>query len=126
MDRLYRVIDGRGPRYVIERGGGCWYGLKGDIYTGYEAGPQLDPEDVSAARLLPPVIPSKIVAVGLNYRDHAKEMEKTLPDEPLIFLKPSTAVVGPSDAIVLPVGAGRVDHEAEPVSYTHLTLPTKA
>jgi 2-keto-4-pentenoate hydratase/2-oxohepta-3-ene-1,7-dioic acid hydratase in catechol pathway len=51
--------------------------------------------------------------VGLNYRDHAAEQGKPLPAEPLIFLKPSTAVVGPGDPIRLPPGAGRVDHEAE-------------
>ena len=109
MDRLYRMEMGGRQCYVIERSGN-WFELEGDIYAGYEAGQSVD---VSAARVLPPVMPSKIVAVGLNYRDHAKEMGKTLPDEPLIFLKPSTAVIGPSDAIVLPNGAGRVDHEAE-------------
>jgi len=117
MDRLYRVERRRSTPtstrcYVIERSN-CWYELKGDIFTGYEVGSQLDAEEVSVAEVLPPVMPSKIVAVGLNYRDHAKEMNKTLPDEPLIFLKPSTAVVGPLDEIILPVGAGRVDHEAE-------------
>jgi len=112
MDRLYRVEMAGAECYVIERSD-CWYELKGDIYAGYEAGLQLDAEEVSAANVLPPVMPSKIVAVGLNYRDHAKEMGKTLPDEPLIFLKPSTAVIGPLDAIVLPAAAGRVDHEAE-------------
>ena len=109
MDRLYRMEMGAHQCYVIERSGN-WFELEGDIYADYEAGQSVD---VSAARVLPPVMPSKIVAVGLNYRDHAKEMGKTLPDEPLIFLKPSTAVIGPSDAIVLPNGAGRVDHEAE-------------
>ena len=99
MDRLYRVEMAGAARYVIERSD-FWYELKGDIYAGYEAGLQLDAEEVSAARVLAPVMPSKIVAVGLNYRDHAKEMGKKLPDEPLIFLKPSTAVIGPLDAIV--------------------------
>jgi len=111
-DRLYRVEMAGAARYVIERSD-CWYELKGDIYAGYEAGLQLDAEEVSAANMLPPVMPSKIVAVGLNYRDHAKEMGKKLPDEPLIFLKPSTAVIGPLDPIVLSAAAGRVDHEAE-------------
>jgi 2-keto-4-pentenoate hydratase/2-oxohepta-3-ene-1,7-dioic acid hydratase in catechol pathway len=59
------------------------------------------------------VVPSKIVAVGLNYKDHAAEMNKALPEEPLIFLKPSTSVVGPGEPIVIPAGAGRVDYEAE-------------
>ena len=68
---------------------------------------------VTPSRVLPPVVPSKIVAIGLNYRDHAAEMGKPLPAEPLMFLKPSTAAVGPDAEIVLPPGAGRVDHEAE-------------
>ncbi|MBI4253936.1 MAG: fumarylacetoacetate hydrolase family protein, partial [Candidatus Rokubacteria bacterium] len=63
--------------------------------------------------LLAPVVPSKIVAVGLNYRDHAKEMGRPLPDEPRIFLKPPTALVGPDDPIVYPACSTRVDHEAE-------------
>jgi 2-keto-4-pentenoate hydratase/2-oxohepta-3-ene-1,7-dioic acid hydratase in catechol pathway len=58
-------------------------------------------------------MPSKIVAVGLNYKDHAAEMNKALPEEPLIFLKPSTAVIGTGVPIVIPSGAGRVDYEAE-------------
>ena len=48
-------------------------------------------------RLLAPVVPSKIVAIGLNYKDHAAEMNKPLPAEPLMFIKPSTAVIGPDD-----------------------------
>ena len=63
--------------------------------------------------LLVPVVPSKIVAVGLNYRDHAKEMNLPIPEEPRIFLKPATAVIGPGDPIVYPPQSARVDHEAE-------------
>jgi 2-keto-4-pentenoate hydratase/2-oxohepta-3-ene-1,7-dioic acid hydratase in catechol pathway len=63
--------------------------------------------------LLPLVRPSKIICVGLNYRDHAAELGMPLPEEPVIFLKPPTSVIGPGEAIVLPAGAGRVDHEAE-------------
>jgi len=64
-------------------------------------------------RLLAPVIPSKIVAVGRNYADHAAEMGGEVPEEPVIFLKPSTAVIGPDDPIPYPGIAGRVDPEAE-------------
>ena len=65
-------------------------------------------------RLLAPVLPSKIVAIGRNYAEHAKELGNEVPAEPLIFLKPSTAVVGPGDAIIRPVGlAERVDFEGE-------------
>ena len=65
------------------------------------------------ARLLAPVEPSKIVCVGLNYKDHAAEQNKPLPAEPLLFIKPSTAVIGPGAPIEVPLWAGRVDHEAE-------------
>ncbi|RMG61167.1 MAG: FAA hydrolase family protein [Deltaproteobacteria bacterium] len=64
-------------------------------------------------KILPPVEPTKIVGVGLNYRDHAKEMGKKIPDEPLIFLKPTSAIIGHGDSIVLPRMSGRVDYEAE-------------
>jgi 2-keto-4-pentenoate hydratase/2-oxohepta-3-ene-1,7-dioic acid hydratase in catechol pathway len=65
------------------------------------------------ARLLAPVLPSKVVAVGRNYADHAREMGGEVPADPVIFLKPSTSVVGPDDAIVRPGWAGRVDYEGE-------------
>jgi len=58
-------------------------------------------------------MPSKIVCVGLNYKDHAAEQNKPLPPEPLLFIKPSTAVIGPGAAIEAPAWAGRIDHEAE-------------
>jgi 2-keto-4-pentenoate hydratase/2-oxohepta-3-ene-1,7-dioic acid hydratase in catechol pathway len=65
-------------------------------------------------RLLAPVLPSKVVAIGRNYLEHTREMGTQPPAEPLIFLKPSTAVVGPGDAIVRPVHLSeRVDHEGE-------------
>jgi len=64
-------------------------------------------------KLLAPCLPSKIVALGLNYRDHAEEMKIALPKEPLLFLKPSTSVIGPGEAIVYPKMSKRVDYEAE-------------
>src|SRR6266545_3506482 len=64
-------------------------------------------------RLLAPVLPTKIVAVGRNYADHAREMGNEVPDEPIIFLKPSTAVIGPDDPIIYPAGVDRVDYEGE-------------
>jgi 2-keto-4-pentenoate hydratase/2-oxohepta-3-ene-1,7-dioic acid hydratase in catechol pathway len=57
--------------------------------------------------------PSKIVCVGLNYKDHAAEQNKPLPKEPMIFIKPSTAVIRSGEPIRIPPGVGRVDHEAE-------------
>jgi 2-keto-4-pentenoate hydratase/2-oxohepta-3-ene-1,7-dioic acid hydratase in catechol pathway len=60
-----------------------------------------------------PVRPSKIVCVGTNYRAHAQEMGKPLPDEPLLFMKPPSALVGPGEPIVRPRGYQRVDFEGE-------------
>jgi 2-keto-4-pentenoate hydratase/2-oxohepta-3-ene-1,7-dioic acid hydratase in catechol pathway len=107
--RFFRIEhDGR-PRHAVEENGGFRL-VEGDVFSDWIAG-----EAVPRAghRLLAPVVPSKIVCVGLNYRDHAAEQNKPIPPEPLIFIKPTTSVIGPGDAIVLPPGAGRVDHEAE-------------
>lgn len=65
------------------------------------------------ARLLAPAEPSKIVCVGKNYLAHAQEFDAQVPKEPLLFLKPPTAVVGPEDAVVYPSFATRVDYEGE-------------
>ncbi len=69
--------------------------------------------EVSHVRMLSPVLPSKVCAIGLNYRAHAEEQGKPLPEEPLLFLKPSTSVIGPGDVILMPPQSERVDHEAE-------------
>jgi 2-keto-4-pentenoate hydratase/2-oxohepta-3-ene-1,7-dioic acid hydratase in catechol pathway len=68
---------------------------------------------IEEVRLLSPCLPSKIVALGVNYRDHAEEMKTALPKEPLLFLKPSTSVIGPGEGIVYPKMSKRVDYEAE-------------
>ncbi len=68
---------------------------------------------MSEVRLLAPVLPSKVVAVGKNYADHAREMGAEAPAEPLIFLKPSTSVIGPGDPIPYPALSHEVHYEAE-------------
>ena len=65
------------------------------------------------ARLVAPVEPRKIVCVGRNYAAHAAELGNEVPKDPLIFLKPSTAIVGPNEPIVLPKYSQRVEHEGE-------------
>ncbi len=72
-----------------------------------------DHHELSEVRLLSPCMPSKIVALGLNYHNHAAEVNAHLPDAPLIFLKPSTAVIGPEDNIIYPSSSARVDYEGE-------------
>ena len=59
------------------------------------------------------VRPTKIVCIGLNYAKHAAEFGHAIPEEPLMFLKPPSALIGPGDAIVMPKGAGQVDYEGE-------------
>lgn len=68
---------------------------------------------ISDIHLLPPATPSKIVCVGLNYKDHALELGMEIPQEPIIFIKPSTSVIGPGESIVYPDTSNRVDYEAE-------------
>ncbi len=69
--------------------------------------------DINEVKILPPSNPSKIVAVGLNYSDHAAELSMDIPSDPIIFLKPSTSVIGHKDKIIYPSISERVDHEAE-------------
>ena len=108
--KYYRLLGGAGPCWAREHADRLRL-LDGDPLTGTRDRPELLAWD--EARLLPPVTPSKIVAVGRNYRDHADERGKPVPEEPLLFLKPPTAIIGPGAAIRRPPGAGRIDHEAE-------------
>ena len=71
------------------------------------------PLALSAVPLLAPATPSKIVAIGLNYADHAAEGNRELPKEPMLFIKPSTAVIGPGDEIVYPPQTANLHHEGE-------------
>ena len=85
--------------------------VQGDVFSGGAATRKT--LSLAHLKLLAPVDPSKIVAVGLNYREHAGEMGKALPAEPLLFLKPGTAVLDPEGVIQWPAMAGRVDYEGE-------------
>jgi len=108
--RLYRIATAAGPAYAREDAGRLRL-QAGDPFTGLH-----DRDETLAKegqRLLPPVTPSKVVAIGLNYKDHAAERGKPLPAEPLLFLKPPSAVIASGDPIRRPDWVGRVDHEAE-------------
>lgn len=87
--------------------------LNGDpMFAGYDPSGERVP--LADAALLAPVIPrSKVVCVGKNYHDHAAEMGGVAPEEPLLFLKPNTAVIGPGDTIVRPTLSERTEHEGE-------------
>jgi 2-keto-4-pentenoate hydratase/2-oxohepta-3-ene-1,7-dioic acid hydratase in catechol pathway len=102
-------------------GGGRTAGLSVAEIAGHPFGPGAETPKLTGARypiedvrLLAPVLPTKIVAIGRNYAEHARELGNEVPAEPLIFLKPSTSVVGPGDAIIRPVQLSeRVDFEGE-------------
>jgi 2-keto-4-pentenoate hydratase/2-oxohepta-3-ene-1,7-dioic acid hydratase in catechol pathway len=68
---------------------------------------------LESVRLLPPIQPSKIICVGRNYAAHAREHDVEVPEVPLLFLKPPSAVIGPEDRIILPPQSQQVEHEAE-------------
>ena len=93
--------------------------LEGDTIRALKSPPfrGIDYSDTSyplaAVRLLAPCAPSKIVCLGVNYHGHAREMGHAIPTSPLIFLKPSTAVIGPEADIIYPPSSQRVDYEAE-------------
>lgn len=108
--KYYRVETGRGPRWARSEGERLRL-LLGDPFSG--ASDDGETLALAEARLLAPVQPSKIVAIGRNYKDHAAELGNPLPAEPLLFLKPPSSLIGPGDPIRRPAWAGRVDHEAE-------------
>ncbi|MDO5629833.1 MAG: fumarylacetoacetate hydrolase family protein [Mobilicoccus sp.] len=114
--RIARFTTGDEPRYGVIQGEGDeqWIAeVSGDpLYTPVSGTGQR--VELADARLLAPVIPrSKIVAIGRNYADHAKEMGNELPTQPMMFFIPNTAVVGPGDPVVIPDLTGEVSYEAE-------------
>ncbi len=109
MTRIHRIDYGGKPRHVVEDAGSTRL-VEGDLFGSWEPG---DAVRLDGHRRLAPLEPSKIVAIGRNYKDHAAELGNPLPPEPLLFLKPPSAIVGPGEPVVIPPGVGRVDHEAE-------------
>ncbi len=97
---IYGVVDGLEVRALTAE---PWAG-------GLPEGPKLRLSDVT---LLAPALPTKVVCVGKNYRAHARELGSEVPKEPLIFIKPSTAVIGPGVPIRLPEASKEVHHESE-------------
>ena len=85
--------------------------MDGDPYGSFHLTSEV--KKMEGVRLLAPCLPSKIVAIGLNYRDHAEEVKLEIPKEPILFIKPSTSVIGPGEAIVFPKMSRRVDYEGE-------------
>jgi len=85
--------------------------ILGSIFDTFSVGSNRIP--LEKTTILSPVVPSKAVCVGLNYLDHAQEFNLQLPPEPILFIKPTSSVIGPEEAIVHPKQSKRVDFEAE-------------
>src|ERR1700733_2160689 len=98
------------PLFGIVEGGTVREAL-GDFAIGWKPGART--WTLPEIKFLPPSVPSKIVCVGRNYRDHASEMGNDVPPEPLIFLKPPSAIISPEEPIVMPAISKRVDYEGE-------------
>lgn len=110
--KLYQFIHNNEPGYGVLEGEELVF-LEGNVGGRWEKTARK--ADISKVKLLPPMFPSKVVALGLNYRDHAKEMGMEPPEEPIIFLKAPSSVIGPGEPIIYPPGGitVRVDYEAE-------------
>jgi 2-keto-4-pentenoate hydratase/2-oxohepta-3-ene-1,7-dioic acid hydratase in catechol pathway len=109
--RIARFSDGSEPRYGIVDGPELVVCVGHPLVNRYETTGERIP--LKEVKLLAPTIPSKVVCVGLNYGEHAAEMGMSAPAEPTIFLKPSSSIVGPGDAIVLPRQSNQVELEVE-------------
>lgn len=107
--RVVRVFTGEDVRYGLADAASITL-LADEPFSSYETD---DVIPMVGAHLMPPAMPTKIVCVGINYKTHAREMGHELPSEPLIFLKPPTAMNAPGGEIRLPPGVGRVDFEGE-------------
>lgn len=109
--RVARFSDNGTPKYGILDGPELAV-LKGHpLIDGYDTtGERVATKEV---KLLAPTIPSKIVCIGMNYSAHAREIHQDVPDEPLMFFKPNTAVIGPGDTVVLPPQSSQVEIEIE-------------
>jgi len=110
--KVARFSSGTGARYGIIDGDEIVV-LTGDpMFNGFESTDERLP--LSEIKIVAPVIPrSKVVAIGRNYAEHAKELGNETPTEPMMFLKPNTSVVGPGDAIMLPPQSEHVSFEGE-------------
>jgi 2-keto-4-pentenoate hydratase/2-oxohepta-3-ene-1,7-dioic acid hydratase in catechol pathway len=108
--KLARFADGDDVAFGVIEGDEI-AGIAGHPFAPVEFSGYRKP--LGQVRLLAPVLPTKVVAIGKNYADHATEMGGDVPEQPLIFLKPSTSVVGPGDPIASPPSSERVDYEGE-------------
>ncbi len=98
---VWGVIDGDEVRQLVGSP------FEGDVTAGETIGP------LAETRLLAPTVPTKVICVGRNYAAHAAELSNEVPEQPLLFLKPPSSVIGPRAAVVLPPLSDKVEHKSE-------------
>jgi 2-keto-4-pentenoate hydratase/2-oxohepta-3-ene-1,7-dioic acid hydratase in catechol pathway len=110
-----KVEDRSGELWIVDLTAGPEEDLAFQLEHGRATSWSFDfePMPLSAAELLPPVTPSKIICVGRNYREHAKELGNEAPAEPLLFFKPPSSLLKPGGTILMPAVSSRVDFEGE-------------
>jgi 2-keto-4-pentenoate hydratase/2-oxohepta-3-ene-1,7-dioic acid hydratase in catechol pathway len=101
------------PRYASVEDGKVWLIEEGQQFNGTDLRRNATSLPIEEVKLLAPVVPSKIVCVGRNYREHAAELGNKMPDEPLLFLKAPSALIANGDCIELPRDSKQVEHEGE-------------
>lgn len=108
--KIGRFSEGKSIFYGIVEDG-MVYQIEGDIFGVFHITDVKKP--MEGLKVLTPVMPSKAVCVGVNYKSHSEEMNHQLPSEPLLFIKPSSAVINPGEEIIRPAQSQRVDYEGE-------------
>jgi 2-keto-4-pentenoate hydratase/2-oxohepta-3-ene-1,7-dioic acid hydratase in catechol pathway len=112
--RYSRVALRGKPTFVAAGADGAARALSAAPWLGgTPTGQTLTASELAAATPLCPVEPSKIIGIGRNYKKHAEELKNELPEEPLMFLKPPSSLLGPGGVVLLPPESTRVDHEGE-------------
>lgn len=109
--KLLRYLTPDGPAYGSLKQDGTVNAIQGDPFHEFTVGATVDAYD--ELELLAPVVPGKIIAVGLNYRAHAAEVNMEIPTFPMLFFKPPSSVIGPGESIILPRSSEQVEHECE-------------
>jgi len=109
--KYLRFLQNGNVRYGLLEKDNITREVVGDIFNNYKNTENI--YSLSEITFLPPCMPTKIIAVGLNYFDHANEFQMKIPDEPLIFMKPPSALIAHNDNIIYPKMSKQLDYEAE-------------
>ncbi|MBI4652206.1 fumarylacetoacetate hydrolase family protein [Candidatus Desantisbacteria bacterium] len=106
----FQAADGKEKYGIVENENNI-YIVKGAPFGKIK--PTIEKYDIRMVKILTPCIPTKIIGIGLNYKEHVEELNQSIPDEPIIFLKPVSGLIAHLESIIYPPKVNRVDYEAE-------------